>query len=210
MNEKLQYLKGILFAALFIAVSFGVIWLTQQFQPGLSMIMVDGTEADILDGNAALEAALGEHFAVRGEDGSLPSDKDENKVKLSCMADVPMLEGVSVRAYAADDISSITYFNGASADMSLEEYKEVFGDSIRIYGYGEILCAEVLEMDGRQLSAERIEADMKKYNITEGGAPFYVYMRDILNGDAESFIMLQCWFEDGECMLCSFQSMQAA
>ena len=209
MKEAASYIRGLVAAAVFVALSFGVIWLIQQFQPGLSVITINGTEADILGGNAELEKTLGELFAVRGEDGSLPSGKDEDKVKFSCMADVPMLEELSVRAYAADDIGSITYFNGASADMSLEEYTEVFGDNIRIYGYGEILCAEVLEMDGKLLSAEHIEADMEKYNMTSDGAPFYTYMQDILSGEAEKLIMLQCWFEGGECTLCSFQVMQA-
>ncbi len=208
MNERLQYIKGIIAAAVFVALSFGVLWLIRQFQPGLSAIVIDGIEADIFDGNAELESALGERFAVRSEDSSLPSDKTEDEVKFSCYAQIDM-DGVRISAYAADDIDSVTLYNGSPANMSLEEYSEAFDGSIRVYGNGDILCAEVLEIDGRLISAESIEADMEKYNISTGGAPTYVYARDILSGSTEHILLMQCWFEGGECRICSFQSMEA-
>lgn len=209
MREAAQYIKGILAAAAFVLIAFGVIWVIQQFQPGLSSVTVDDITVDIYDGNEALEDALGEHFAVYNDDGTLPSDKNEDELQLSCAAELDM-GGVTFSAYYAEDIGSITLYDGSPADMTLEEYKEAFGKNIRVYGNGDIMCAEVLEMDGKLLSAERIEADMEKYDVTTGGAPTYVYMRDILSGDAERFIIMQCWFEDGECYICSFQSFQAA
>ena len=209
MNDRLHYIKGIIAAAVFLVLAFGVIWVMQQFQPGLSSVTVNGITVDIYDGDEALEAALGERFAVYNDDGTLPSGKEESELLLSCAAKFD-LSGVDFSAYYAEDISSLTLFDGSPAYMSLEEYKEAFGENIRIYGNGDIMCAEVLETDGKLISAKKIEADMEKYNISTGSAPTYVYMRDILSGDAERFILLQCWFEDGECYICSFQCFEAA
>ena len=208
MREAAHYIKGFIAAAVFLVLAFGVIWVVQQFQPGLSSVTVDGITVDIYDGDEALDAALGERFAVYNDDGTLPSDKDESELLLSCAAKLD-LSGVDFSAYYAEDIGSITLFDGSPADMSLEEYKEVFGENIRIYGNGDIMCAEILETDGKLISAEQIEEDLKKYNISTGGAPTYVYMRDILSGDSERFILLQCWFEDDECYICSFQCFEA-
>ena len=209
MNDKLHYIKGIIAAAVFLMLAFSVIWLIQQFQPGLSSVTADGITVDIYDGDEALEAALGERFTVYSEDGTLPSDENDNEVLLSCAAKMD-LDGVTLSVYYAEDIGSITLFDGSPADMSLDEYKEAFGENIRIYGNGDIMCAEVLEIDGKLISAEQIEADMEKYDMTTGGAPTYVYMRDILGGDAERFVLLQCWFEDDECYICSYQCFEAA
>ncbi len=209
MREAAHYIKGIVAAAVFLVLAFGVIWVIQQFQPGLSSVTVDDITVDIYDGDEALEAALGNRFTVYNEDGTLPSDENENELQLSCAAKMD-LSGVDFSAYYAEDIGSITLFNGSPADMSLDEYKEAFGENIRIYGNGDIMCAEVLEIDGKLISAEQIEADMEKYDITTGSAPTYVYMRDILGGDAQRFILLQCWFEDDECYICSFQCFEAA
>lgn len=209
MREAAHYIKGIIAAAVFLVLAFGVIWVIQQFQPGLSSVTVDDITVDIYDGDEALEAALGNRFAVYNEDGTLPSDENENELQLSCAAKMD-LSGVEFSAYYAEDIGSITLFNGSPADMNLDSYTEAFGENIRIYGNGDIMCAEVLEIDGKLISAEQIEADMEKYDITTGGAPTYVYMRDILGGDAQRFILLQCWFEDDECYICSFQCFEAA
>lgn len=209
MREAAQYIKGIIAAAVFLLLAFGVIWVMQQFQPGLSSVTVDGITVDIYDGDEALETALGERFAVYNDDGTLPSDKNENELKLSCAAKWD-LGGVAFSAYYAEDIDSITLYDGSPADMTLEEYQQTFGDYCRTYGNGDIMCAEILEIDGKLISAEQIEADLEEYEISTGGAPTYVYMRDILADDAERFILLQCWFEDNECYICSFQSFEAA
>lgn len=209
MREAAHNIKGIIAAAVFLVLAFGVIWVMQQFQPGLSSVTVDGVTVDIYNGDEVLESALGKRFAVYNDDGTLPSDENENELKLSCAAKMD-LSGVEFSAYYAEDIGSITLFNGSHADMSLEEYTEIFGENIRIYGNGDIMCAEILEINRKLISAEQIEADLEKYNISSGGAPTYVYMRDILSGDIERFILLQCWFEDDECYICSFQCFEAA
>lgn len=203
MKSRDNYFAGFVAVALFLAVVWCCVFLYEQAKPDLETLTVDGISVDLSNGTEALGKALGDRFELITEDEQL----SETTAKLLATS-VFESEYLTACMYLVNDRESTLLFDGSCAAMSYEEYCKAYEGICRTYDMATEKCLEIIQLDGKILTPKAIEKGMSEFDETlspENFSDVHSYIIDSLGDTTEEFVLLQCWFRDGECYQCSVQ-----
>ena len=208
-------------AMLAAAVTVSFVGCRRERIPGvLEYVTVDEVIVDITDGDEALEAALGERFAVL-EDWEVPEGKDAEKIVFSHSytlnsEDRRVLEFDTENPVTGVQSENVLLYKDIPANMTLEEICDAYQGEYFISQYGETMFTEVSvwQADGVIVdpaaaweSAAKLGYSAEKHTDEYD---LYHYLTGMLDdGKIYELIRLHATFLDEECVMCTLECITA-
>lgn len=185
----------------------------QEFtNQGLQHITVDGITVDITEGDAALEAALGDKFDIMAEWTFNPINDDPETILLYHCENIER-DGYMGRSYMIYDYQGlpseyVTVYNQLPSNADFTEYKTAYEglyfenvyDFNQLFGNNDSIVG-IYQLDGRIITAEQGIAAMEADGYENG---INAYLLDkVVKGEAQELIIMLNMFDDEECYYCA-------
>ncbi len=179
---------------------------------GLQHITVDGITVDITEGDAALEAALGDKFDIMAEWTFNPINDDPETILLYHCENIDR-DGYMGRSYMIYDYQGlpsehVTVYDHLPSNADFSEYKAAYEglyfenvfDYNQLFGNNDSIVG-IYQLDDRIITAEQGVAAMEADGYENG---IHSYLLDkIVKGEAQELILMLNMFDDEECYYCA-------
>lgn len=182
-------------------------------EKGLQYIIVDGTTIDLTKGTEAVEAALGERFAVI-EGSRLPEGTKADDILLTAnIYDMEWSEyHFTEYSNKITNAPAVLYKNMPS-DMTLDEFRTAYDglyyDSYCFDSNKKVPTYDIIQVNGKVLTVSEIKDQMEREKVYDASASEHViadyvsyrYLaRGFYYGTSEDVVILKCRSDGQKCI----------